>query len=178
MHWYNEPPQWEARGDNIIVTAGAKSDFWRITHYGFIRDNGHFYALDVGGDFQVDIEVAGEYRDLYDQAGLMLRLDAENWIKCGIEFVHGVQQASVVVTRGVSDWAVTPLPSNPPSIFLRLIRKGDGVEVYISEDSEQYRMLRLAFFPTAEFVQVGPMCAAPDGAGFRVTFRGFSLEAL
>ena len=126
----------------------------------------------------MDVEITGEYRDLYDQAGLKLRLDAENWIKCGIEFVNGVQQASVVVTRGVSDWSVTSLPSNPPSIYLRLRRKGDGVEVFVSENGADYRMLRLAFFPTAEFVQVGPMCAAPDGTGFRVKFSGLTLQSL
>ena len=40
----------------------------------------------------------------------MLRLDARNWIKCGIEYTDGMMHFSVVVTRGVSDWSVIPLP--------------------------------------------------------------------
>ncbi|URK86525.1 DUF1349 domain-containing protein [Rhizobium sp. RCAM05350] len=40
----------------------------------------------------------------------MLRLDERNWIKCGIEYTDGLMHFSVVVTRGVSDWSVIPLP--------------------------------------------------------------------
>ena len=40
VEWLNEPPAWEARGQTLIVTAGPQTDFWRTTHYGFVRDNG------------------------------------------------------------------------------------------------------------------------------------------
>ena len=64
MEWYNEPPVWEIQGETITVTSGAKTDFWRQTHYGFIRDNGHFFYQPVQGDFIVEVKVSGEYRDL------------------------------------------------------------------------------------------------------------------
>src|SRR5687768_7404991 len=38
MEWYNEPPGWEVTGERITIQVGAKTDFWRTTHYGFIRD--------------------------------------------------------------------------------------------------------------------------------------------
>ena len=91
MHWYNEPAVWAANGDTFTVTADPGTDFWRKTHYGFIRDNGHFYFQEVAGDFRCEVKVSGGYAALYDQAGLMVRLDAETWLKCGIEFVEGVQ---------------------------------------------------------------------------------------
>ncbi len=73
MEWYNEPPVWNAKGDRITATSGAKTDFWRHTHYGFVRDNGHFFWQQIKGNFTVDVKISGEYRDLYDQAGVILR---------------------------------------------------------------------------------------------------------
>ena len=39
------------------------------------------------------------YAAWYDQAGLMVRQNAENWMKCGTEFFDGQRHASVVFTR-------------------------------------------------------------------------------
>ena len=110
MQWFNEPPQWQHNGDEIHVSVAPGTDFWRKTHYGFIRDNGHLYVQRVAGDFVAEVKVAGAYRDLYDQAGLMVRIDDAHWVKTGIEFVHGVQYVSAVVTNDFSDWSVAPLP--------------------------------------------------------------------
>jgi hypothetical protein len=43
VEWLNEPPAWEARGETLIVTVGPQTDFWRTTHYGFVRDTGHLW---------------------------------------------------------------------------------------------------------------------------------------
>lgn len=178
MEWYNEPPIWSAQVNKIHMTSGAKTDFWRETHYGFIRDNGHFFYQPVKGNFMVEVKVSGEYRELYDQAGIMLRLDEANWLKCGIEYVDGVQQVSAVVTRNYSDWSVVPMLQNPISLWVRLSRRGTAVEVQYSLDGEQYAMLRLAYLAPAEMVNIGVMCASPEGKGFPVTFEGFKIESL
>ena len=59
MHWYNEPAVRAANGDTVTVTAEHDTDFWRKTHYGFIRDNGHFYYQEVSGDFRCEVKVSG-----------------------------------------------------------------------------------------------------------------------
>ena len=74
--------------------------------------------------------VRGAYHDLYDQAGLMIRIDERNWITCGIELVDGVQQVSAVVTREFSDWSVRPLPEAPVDLRLTLARRGDSVAIH------------------------------------------------
>ncbi len=176
MQWYNEPPEWKADGDKLTVTAGAKTDFWRKTHYGFIRDNGHFYYQPVQGDFTLDVKVSGQYKTLYDQAGVMARVDNLNWVKAGIEFVEGVQQVSAVVTHEYSDWSVMPLPQNPPSIWLRMTRKAEAVELYYSLDGENYSMYRLLYLALDETVDVGLMCASPDGDGFTTVFENFDIR--
>lgn len=66
MRWHNEPPDRTIQDDTIQVTAGPKTDFWRKTHYGFIRDSGHFYYQPVEGDFIAEVKVSGDYVALYD----------------------------------------------------------------------------------------------------------------
>jgi|SRR5581483_656167 regulation of enolase protein 1 (concanavalin A-like superfamily) len=178
LQWFNEAPKWEHEEDRIVITTAPKSDFWRKTHYGFIRDNGHFYYQPVTGDFTVDVKVSGQYNCLYDQAGLMVRVDESCWLKCGIEYVDGVQNVSAVVTRDFSDWSILPLPDNPASIWLRLARRKEAIEIQYSLDGENYRMYRLTHLTLSETVNVGLMCATPDGEGFTVTFEGYKVRSL
>ena len=178
MEWFNSPVNCSAEGDTLTVTTGPDSDFWRITHYGFIRDSGHFGFVTLSGDLAAEVRVRGAYRDLYDQAGLMIRIDERNWIKCGIELVDGVQQVSAVVTREFSDWSVRPLSTPPEELTLRLLRRGDTVEVHYALDAGPLMMLRLAYFPPQVPVQIGVMCASPQGSGFTTVFSGLQITAL
>jgi regulation of enolase protein 1 (concanavalin A-like superfamily) len=178
MQWFCEPNSWRVEGDRIEVSVGSGTDFWRKTHYGFVRDNGHFGYVEVEGDFEAEVKVMGAYRELYDQAGLMLRSDEAHWIKTGIEYVHGVQYVSAVVTNDFSDWSVAPLAGNPPALWLRLVRKAEAVEIFYSLDGAAYTLLRVAYLPPTPAIAVGVMCAAPDGQGFNVTFEGLRIKQL
>jgi regulation of enolase protein 1 (concanavalin A-like superfamily) len=164
MQWINPPAVWQHDGNQIIVTSDAKTDFWRKTHYGFIRDNGHVYAG----------QVSGQYATLYDQAGLMVRQDETTWMKCGIEYVEGVQYASAVVTRDYSDWSVSPLDGSPAAFWLRVKREGGSLEVEYSLDGSAYTLLRVAYLTDAP-VWVGIMQASPQGDGFTATFEDFTV---
>lgn len=87
MTWFNEPEQWEISGNTLSLFVTPQSDYWRISHYGFTVDDAPFYYATYGGEFEAKIRISGEYRERFDQAGLMLRIDHENYIKAGIEFV-------------------------------------------------------------------------------------------
>jgi regulation of enolase protein 1 (concanavalin A-like superfamily) len=176
MQWLNEPPAWEQSGAHLTVTAGAKTDAWRITHDGGVRDTAHFFYQEVTGDFVAEVVVRGQYATLYDQAGLMIRLDAATWLKCGIEFFNGIQHASAVVTHEYSDWSVVPLPDAPPAIHLKVVRQGVTCEVHWARVGEPYTMIRQAYLTAAPTLMVGPMCAAPTGRGFPATFEGFGVQ--
>jgi len=180
MHWLHAPAKVTRTPTTLQVQVQGGTDFWRVTHYGFIRDNGHFFYQEQPGDFIAKVKVVGQYKDLYDQAGLMIRLDEKNWIKTGIEYVKGVQNVSAVVTREVSDWSVVPRQDSPAAVWLTLLRKGDYVEIQYSFDNQDFKMLRLAYFPPTpgRKVQIGVMCAAPDGKGFPVEFTDFSVTPL
>jgi uncharacterized protein len=177
LSWLNEPPAWTFENGTLQVTTGNNTDFWRVTHYGFIRDDGHIYYQTIGGDFTASVRFSGQYQHLYDQAGLMLRLDEKQWLKTGIEFDEGKQKLSAVVTREVSDWSVLPLEHSPPEVFIKLTRKGTAVTIEYSFDGTHYEMLRLAYFPEGEAL-IGMMCCSPQRQGFQATFHDFQVNPL
>jgi hypothetical protein len=175
MTWMNEPQSEKRTGDTLVVRSRPKTDFWRKTFYGYITDNGHFLHLDATGDFTFEARVNGRYAALYDQSGLMVRLDAENWMKCGTEFFDERRHASVVFTRDFSDWSTMPDLSETDAIWWRALRKKDSIETLCSVDGQKFTSVRQGYFPPNVKVQVGIMCAAPEGPGFEATFDSLKL---
>ena len=176
MNWYNEPPTWIIQDNKVIIQTGPKTDFWRLTAGGYIQDSGHFYSERRSGDFRAEVKCSGEYQALYDQAGLMVRLNEMTWMKCGIEFIEGAQQVSAVVTRDYSDWSVVALPHNPATLWLRVSRQGTTIEVQYALDGVHYQLLRQLYLSQEDNLDVGLMCASPEGTGFSVTFEDFSIQ--
>ena len=175
MTWFNEPASWKRTGDRLTVHSRPKTDFWRKTFYGYITDNGHFFRLKADGDFTLQARVSGQYAALYDQAGLMVRVNAENWMKCGTEFFDGKRHASVVFTREFSDWSTMPdLTENGP-VWWRAVRKGESLETLCSLDGKSFTSVRQGYFP-ASTAEVGIMCAAPEGNGFDAEFDQITLS--
>lgn len=175
MQWYNEPPKWSHEGDTITFTCGAQTDYWRVTLHNFIQDDGNFYYAPITGDFTATVKVTGAYADLYDQAGIMVRASATVWMKCGIEYLDGVQQASAVVTRDFSDWSVVALADNPASVWVRVQRTGSALEVYYSRDGETFTLIRQSYLTDAPTLDVGLMSCAPKGNGFETVFEGYKV---
>ena len=93
-----------------------QTDYWRISHYGFTVDDAPFLYTLHGGEFEVKVKISGDYKTRFDQSGLMLRIDHENYIKAGIEFVDGKYNLSTVVTHRTSDWSIIPLEK--PVLFV------------------------------------------------------------
>jgi regulation of enolase protein 1 (concanavalin A-like superfamily) len=176
MKWMNEPASWKKSGESLVVRSRAKTDFWRKTFYGYITDNGHFFYLPVSGDFVFQARINGQYAALYDQAGLMVRADAENWMKCGTEFFDGERHASVVFTRDFSDWSTMPDLSKSAPIWWRAVRKKDSIETLCSSDGKKFISVRQGYFVPGAETNVGIMCAAPEGPGFEAVFDDLRLE--
>lgn len=176
MTWTNTPASFRNNGDTLVVRSRPKTDFWRKTFYGYITDNGHFFHLPVTADFVFEARVNGQYAMLYDQAGLMVRLDAENWMKCGTEYFDNKRHASVVFTRDFSDWSTMPDLSDSAAIWWRAIRKKDSIETHCSLNGQDFTAVRQGYFPPNVKVDVGIMCAAPEGPGFDATFDHLKLD--
>jgi uncharacterized protein len=178
MKWENPPTTWRQDGASLSETVPAGTDYWRITHYGFVHDNGPFRYETRSGNFEAKVKISGDYHELYHQAGLMIRIDDRHWIKTGIEFVNGYQNVSAVVTREFSDWSVLPRTDNPAFIWMRLQRFNDTVQISYSLDGTKWSMIRLAYFPPNVPVKIGMVTAAPGKQPFEAHFDEFSVTDL
>lgn len=176
LKWLNPPEHVTQDGDVIRVTTGDRTDFWRGTFYGFHRDSGHFLHQPVEGDFTAEVTVSGDYRALYDQAGLMIRLSESHWIKAGMERTDGKNYFSVVVTNTMSDWSLVEVPGDPTDIRIRLTRHAEAIRVqYYNPVEATFVPVRLAYFPPTTAVDVGMMCCSPQRSGFEASFKGFHV---
>lgn len=173
--WLNEPRHWTSVPGALEVTTDRGSDFWRSTHYGFTRDSGHFLGRSWTGDFTASLRVRGDYRELYDQAGLMVRVDETAWIKAGIELSDGAACLGSVLTNGSSDWATSPYHGKASDLSLRVTVQKGVLRLQTSEDGLRWPLLRLCPFPVARSYLVGPMCCSPEREGLRVGFSDFHV---
>ena len=178
MQWFNEPSQWEIKDKKLTLFATPQSDYWRIAHYGFTVDDAPFLYTTYGGEFEAKVKIAGDYRERYDQAGMMIRIDHENYIKTGIEYVDGKYNLSAVVTHHTSDWSVITLDRPVPFVWIKAVRRLDAVEIYYSYDDQTYTLMRIAWLQDNTPVQVGLMAASPDGQGFQASFEHFQVKHL
>ena len=176
MQWMNEPAVVHISNGVITVHSRPKTDFWRKTYTGTITDNGHFFHLIVFGDFVFTARVAGKYSDPFDQAGIMIRLDGENWMKCGTELFESRRRASIVFTRDFSDWSMMDDLSQTEPVWWSAERKDNSIQVYCSLDGKKFAMTRSGYFPTDPKVEVGMMCPSREGTGFEAEFDNLKLE--
>ena len=176
--WFNEPENYSIRNGVLEMQVPAQTDFWRIAHYGFTVDDGPFLYAVYGGEFEAKIKVSGEYETRFDQAGMMIRLDHENYVKFGIEFVDGKFNISAVVTHHTSDWSVIRLDEPIPHLWLKAVRRLDAIELFYSFDDREYTMMRTLWMQDNCPLQVGPVAACPDGQGFKARFSDFKVRHL
>ncbi|MBS7810705.1 DUF1349 domain-containing protein [Roseococcus pinisoli] len=173
--WLNEPGQWSEDPAQLTVVTAAASDFWRETHYGFVRHSGHALLAPSEGDFTASLRVQGDYQALYDQAGMLVLVDERNWLKAGLEHSDGSPMLGSVLTRGTSDWATGPFLGDPADFRMRLTLQGGVLRVQASGDGRHWPLVRLCPFPAARRYRVGPMCCSPERAGLRVRFSEWRI---
>ncbi|MEM8849751.1 MAG: DUF1349 domain-containing protein [Pseudomonadota bacterium] len=175
MAWTTPPTDWSVEGDTLRARSGDRTDFWQRTFYGFERDDGHALLARRAGSFSATVTFTGAYQTLYDQAGLMIRVDGTRWIKAGIEWTDGKAHLSVVVTDDLSDWSAIPVILAGP-MTVRATRFADAVLLQYRVDGADWAMGRLAPFAAhPDEVGVGPYLCSPERAGFEATFQGFSV---
>ncbi|WP_367583759.1 DUF1349 domain-containing protein [Aquimarina sp. 2304DJ70-9] len=179
MQWFNEPDIWKIINDtSLSMYVTPNTDFWRKTHYGFTVDDGPFYYSMMGGEFELNVKITGAYKSRFDQMGIMIRIDKKTWIKTGVEYVNQRINLSAVVTHQNSDWSMVELKQKPASVWLKVTRRLDAIEIKYSLDNTDFTVMRLAYFPDNVPVMVGLTAASPDGDGFDALFEDFVIKHL
>jgi len=182
LRWTNEPPRWsvDTAARCLRVEPAANTDFWQKTHYGFEADNGHLLSLPVVGDFVLTTHVHFSPVNQYDQAGLMVRLSPECWIKSSVEYEpREANRLGVVVTNaGYSDWSTQAFPDDRRDAWLRIRRESTDYLVESSEDGARWTQLRMAHLlddRDGAAVEAGVYACSPQGSGFVAEFTLFSV---
>ena len=168
--WTREPVAISLENGALRVEAAAESDWWRTTSYGFIHDDGHALVKEFPNESAVEVSFILNYTEQFDQAGIFITSDSENWIKAGVEFCDGFPQVGAVVTQTNSDWSVAPVPEwMNKEVTIRVSRSGDAVTVRAGINGD-LRLVRVAPLDPHRRWSAGPMFCAPTRAGLKITF--------
>jgi regulation of enolase protein 1 (concanavalin A-like superfamily) len=166
-------------GAALVLKPAGSSDFWQRTHYGFQADNGSLLYAEADYDFRMETRVRLSPRHQYDQAGLMVRISPDCWIKTSVE--HETDQPSVlgaVVTNGgFSDWSTQEFQGD--TVELRVDRAGADYLVYWRELDQRWQQLRVCHLHGDDGktpVLAGLYACCPKQAGLIASFEYLTLE--
>ena len=178
--WTNPPSKKTMfKGTKIIMRIPERSDCWRKTCHRFVQDNAPYHWQKVTGDFKATVKVSGAFSEMYQKAGIMVRLDAENWILTGMEHFGNRVHHSTVYTVDYTDWTLTALPPNSENtgVWFCLKRVGNTYEAFYSLDNQKWILTRQGQFTERPVLYVGLCGASPTSLEYRVTFDYYSCTS-
>jgi len=173
FYWLNEPTRYQF-GAGLEIYTDEKTDFWQNTHYGFQRDDGHCLLTQLTGDFSLMTHVEFRPQEKYDQCGLVVRVDRENWIKVSTEYESKKHSrlGSVVTNLGFSDWATQDIPSSHTEMWYRISKNGADFLLENSYDGQNWLQLRITHLhKVTEQLAVGVYACSPIGRDFWCRFN-------
>jgi regulation of enolase protein 1 (concanavalin A-like superfamily) len=174
--WTTAPARVEIGDDGMRVTAVEGSDAWRITSYGFVHDTEHALLVPFEQDSAMEVAFHLDFEAQFDQAGIFVKVDDTTWIKSGVERSDGEDSLGAVVTRGMSDWSLSPVPGwHGRLVTIRASRSGDALTIRARVDNEAWRLVRVAPLDPDAAVTAGPMCCAPSRADLTVHFTSWRV---
>lgn len=193
-HWLYPPKLFEV-GDGLVkIVTDPDTDFWQRSYYGFRNDNAPALLLEYNDNFTFTARASFAYKNLFDQCGLLIYLDSENWFKASVEYENSSfsRLGSVVTNLGYSDWATTDV-ATPPEIWYRLSRRGPDFLIESSLDGSEFRQMRIFHLhqlgettavmgqqnppvPPSQPIRFGVYACSPLDSSFTAVFDQFKLE--
>ena len=136
--WTREPEAFKNDNGKIEIITKPNTDLWQRTYYHFQNDNAPVYQMETDEKY-FSFVVKTEFEDShqrFDQCGIVLYLDSENWLKASIEYENDSFQhlGSVVTNHGYSDWATTVIDASVKTMWYRLSRREDDYCIECSKD--------------------------------------------
>ncbi|MBQ3267978.1 MAG: DUF1349 domain-containing protein [Atopobiaceae bacterium] len=181
LAWTREPREWAVADDGTVeITTEPGTDLWQRTYYHFRNDNAPVLQLTTDEQFfsfVVRTDFTGAHHR-YDQCGVVMYLDSENWIKGSVEYEDGIIQhlGSVVTNHGWSDWATTEIPADVRQMWYRLSRHADDYRIDCSEDGVAWHQMRVCHLHEgAGQVRVGIYACSPEDSSFTARFDHLEL---
>ncbi len=177
--WTREPASFTISDEKIEIITRPNTDLWQRTYYGFQNDNApvlqteteeKFFSFTVRTDF--------ESKKRFDQCGVVMYLDSENWLKASIEYENGVfsHLGSVVTNCGYSDWATAEIPASVNSMWYRLSRRESDYLIECSDDGKIFRQMRVCHLQKGGGkIRFGIYACSPGDSSFRATFTHMKM---
>lgn len=183
--WLNEPESYEIEENLVRFKTKPKTDLWQRTYYGYRTNNAHALLQECDFDFVMSTSAFFNYSTQYDQCGLLIYVDCENWVKVSLEYENnGLSRLGSVVTNcGYSDWASFDVEPRH-SMSFRVTRYGGDFLLESSEEGHDFQQMRLlnlqclnnesvqsSHVKTSPKVLAGLYACSPNESSFDAEFR-------
>ena len=178
--WTREPKRSEITDDKIVIYTDPNTDLWQRTYYGFQNDNAPVLQLKTEEKFfSFTVKTEFESKVLFDQCGVVMYLDSENWLKASIEYENDRFQrlGSVVTNLGYSDWATTDIDAAVKTMWYRLSRRESDYCIECSTDGVEFHQMRIChLFKGADEVVFGVYACSPGQSSFKAVFTEMEVS--
>lgn len=180
LEWTREPEAFQITPEKIEITTKPNTDLWQRTYYHFRNDNAPVLQMRTEEKFfSFTVKTSFDSKHRFDQCGVVIYLDSENWLKGSIEYENEEFQhlGSVVTNLGYSDWATTEIPASVKSMWYRLSRREDDYCIECSEDGKRFRQMRVCHLWKGDGeVRFGIYACSPEESSFQATFTDLELS--
>ena len=177
--WTREPADYLLTEDKIEIVTKPHTDLWQRTYYHFRNDNAPVLQMETEEKyFSFTVKTEFESKHRFDQCGIVMYLDSENWLKASIEFENDKFQhlGSVVTNTGYSDWATTEIPASIKSMWYRLSRRFDDFCIECSYDGINFKQMRVChMFNVTETIEFGVYACSPEDSSFKAIFTNMLI---
>ena len=178
--WTREPKEWKVEGGKIRITTLPHTDLWQRAYYHFRNDNAPVFQMETEEKFFSFVVKTSfeESHHRFDQCGVVMYLDSDNWLKGSIEYENEEFQhlGSVVTNHGYSDWATTEIPAGVKQMWYRLSRREDDYCIECSEDGSRWKQMRVCHMHEgAGKIRFGIYACSPEDSSFTAEFSGMEL---
>lgn len=180
MKWIREPLQYLVQNDRVEITTEPYTDLWQRTYYHFQNDNAPVLQMETDEKF-FSFVVKTDFNDSkhrFDQCGIVIYLDSENWLKASVEFENETIQhlGSVVINDGYSDWATTEITSDIKTMWYRLSRREDDFRIESSTDGMRFQQMRICHMEKAKGkIRFGIYACSPEDSSFKAVITNMRL---
>ncbi|YCA12888.1 DUF1349 domain-containing protein [Bacillus sp. AK128] len=182
--WQCEPKEWfiDRSTSQLVIKTDENTDYWQKTHYNFEADNGHFLYTETNKNFRITTKVKTLPKSKYDQAGLMIRISKDVWMKTSLEYIpNGKSKLGAVVTNhGYSDWSTQYIDYEYEHLYFRISRIGQNGYVDYSLNGEAWNQIRIAHLdiPGDSEIKVGLYACSPQGSNQEARFDYIDIEQI
>ena len=179
MKWIREPKQYEVTEDKVEIITEPHTDLWQRTYYHFRNDNAPVLQLETGEQFfSFVVKTDFDTKVRYDQSGIAMYLNSDNWLKASMEFENDQIQrlGSVVTNNGYSDWSSVDVDASVKSIWFRFSRREDDFCIENSVDGVNFKQMRIChMFHAKEKINFGIYACSAEDSSFKATFTDMEI---